>query len=114
MNENAMKRNRKIELSREAIALKKMREFKSLSVREVGDLLNISFTTVSHMENGRAVIHAGYLDNFLSVLEFSKEDFNCFVKGKFKDEGLRLKCFKLIENIEPSKLEKVIAILSVI
>jgi transcriptional regulator with XRE-family HTH domain len=59
------------------VALKKMREFKAHSVREVGDLLNISFTTVSHMENGRAVIHAGDLDNFLSVLEFRKEDFYC-------------------------------------
>ncbi len=114
MNENVLKRNRKVELCPEAIALKKMRESKSLSVRQVGDLLNVSFTTVSHMENGRAEIHKDYLANFFSALEFTKEDFNCYVKGKFKDDGLRLKCFKLIENLEPYKLEKVLAILSVI
>ncbi|MEA9358495.1 helix-turn-helix transcriptional regulator [Bacteriovorax sp. PP10] len=114
MNENLLKRNRKIELSKEAIALKKMREFRSKSVRDVGDLLKISFTTVSHMENGRAVIHEGYLEKFLAVLEFSLEDFNCFVQGKFKDEGLRLKCLRLVEEIEPSKLEKLYAIINVI
>lgn len=114
VNANLEKRNRKIELSPEAIALKKMRVFRNYSLRNVGDLLGVSFTTVRHMENGRAEIHGEYLKNFLEGLEFSAEDFNCFVKGKLKDEGLRLKCFKLIENIEPSKLEKVIAILSVI
>ena len=114
MNENSLKRNRKIELSKEAVALKKMREFKSKSVRDVGDLLKISFTTVSHMENGRAVIHDGYLDNFLTALEFTREDFNCFVRGKFVDSSLRLKCLRLVEEIEPSKLEKLYTILSVI
>lgn len=114
MNENALKRNRKIELSKEAIALKKMREFRNLSVRSVGDLLSVSFTTVSHMENGRAEIHGEYLNAFLVALEFTTEEWKCFVKGKFKDDNLREKCIELINLIEPSKLEKVHAILSVI
>lgn len=114
MNANSEKRNRKIELSKEAIALKRMREFRNLSVRKLGDLLGVSFTTVSHMENGRAEIHPAYLVSFLEVLEFSDEDFKSFMKGRLKDENLRLKCFKLIENLEPSKLEKVYAVLSVL
>lgn len=114
MSSNDEKRNRKIELSKEAIALKNMREFRSMSVRNVGDLLNVSFTTVSHMENGRAKIHREYLENFLKALEFSKEDLKIFVSGKLKDESLKLKCLRIIEKMEPSKLEKVFAVLSVL
>ena len=114
MSGNSEKRNRKIELSQEAIALKKMREFRNLSVRSVGDLLGVSFTTVSHMENGRAEIHGEYLNSFLRALEFNCEDWNCFVKGKFKEDGLRQKCLELVQTIEPSKLEKLYAIMNII
>lgn len=114
MNANSEKRNRKIELSKEAIALKRMREFRNLSVRKLGDLLGVSFTTVSHMENGRAEIHPTYLVSFLEVLKFSDEDFKSFTKEKRIDENLRLKCFKTIENVEHSKLEKIYAVLSVL
>jgi transcriptional regulator with XRE-family HTH domain len=114
MSSNDEKRNRKVKKSPEAIALKKMREFRAMSVRNVGDVLDVSFTTVSHMENGRAKIHKEYLEKFLRMLEYSREDFNCFVEGKFKDEALRLKCFRLIEKMEPSKLERIFALLSVL
>lgn len=113
MNANSEKRNRKIELSKEAIALKRMREFRNLSVRKLGEKLGVSFTTVSHMENGRAEIHSAYLSSFLEELNFSEDDLKNFMKGKLKDENIRLKCFKLLENLESSKLEKIYAILSV-
>lgn len=114
MNANSEKRNRKIELSKEAIALKRMREFRNLSVRKLGERLGVSFTTVSHMENGRAEIHSAYLNSFLKELNFTDQDFKSFLKVKLKDENIRLKCFKLIENIEPSKLEKIYSLLSVL
>lgn len=114
MKEKLVKRNRKIELSKEAIALKKMREFRSLSLRNVGDRLNVSFTTVSHMENGRAEIHGEYLNSFLRALEFNTEDWNCFVNGKLIDDSLRKKCIELLQIIEPSKLEKLYAIMNVL
>jgi len=113
VNANSEKRNRKIELSKEAIALKRMREFRNLSVRKLGEKLGVSFTTVSHMENGRAEIHSAYLSSFLEELNFSEDDLKNFMKGKLKDENIRLKCFKLLENLESSKLEKIYAILSV-
>lgn len=114
MSSNDEKRNRKIELSREAEVLKRMRELRSLSVRNVGDMLNVSFTTVSHMENGRATIHDEYLNNFLIALDFSRKDFREFMDGRVKDEALRLKCFRIVEKMEPSKLEKVYAVLNVL
>ena len=114
MSSNDEKRNRKIELSREAEVLKKMRELRSLSVRNVGDMLNVSFTTVSHMENGRATVHDEYLNNFLKALDFSVLDFKEFLNGRVEDEALRLKCFRILEKMEPSKLEKVYMVLSVL
>jgi hypothetical protein len=47
-------------------------------------------------------------------LDYSQEDFKSFVKGKFKDEHFRVKCFKLIEEMDFCKLEKVFTVLSVI
>lgn len=114
MSLNDEKRNRRIELSHEAIALKKMRDLRSMSVRDVGDLLNVSFTTVSHMENGRATIHDDYVKRFLKALDFSDQDFKNFMVGKLKEESLRLKCFRLVEKMEQSKLEKAYMVLSVL
>ena len=114
MSLNDKKRNRRIELSHEAIALKKMRELRSMSVRDVGDLLNVSFTTVSHMENGRATIHEDYVKRFLKALKFSKVDFQNAMAGKLKEESWRLKCFRLVEKMDQAKLEKAFAVLSVL
>ena len=111
MNENSNKRNRKIELSQEAIALKKMREFRSMSVRDVGDMLNVSFTTVSHMENGRAKIHETYLKNFLKALKFCEKDFKLFCVPNEKRENIKRKCYQLLEKMGPTELEKVHLIL---
>jgi transcriptional regulator with XRE-family HTH domain len=114
MEKNLEKRNRKVELSNEAIALKKMREYRSMSVRDVGDLLKISFTTVSHMENGRATIHEEYLKKFFKALKFSNTDFKNFTEESNNFDSVRTNCFKLIENMEPSKMEKTYAMLSLI
>ena len=93
MKKNSEKRNRKIELSDEAMALRKMRDYRSMSVRDVGDVLNVSFTTVSHMENGRATIHEEYLKKILKALKFSLKDFEKFCEGSVKFESLRTKFF---------------------
>ena len=114
MKRNSEKRNRKIELSDEAMALRKMRDYRSMSVRDVGDVLNVSFTTVSHMENGRATIHEEYLKKILKALKFSLKDFEKFCEGSVKFESLRTKCFLLIERMEPGKLEKVYTMLGLI
>ena len=60
------------------------------------------------------LIHSEYFENFLKALEFSKEDLKIFVSGKLKGDSLKLKCIELIETIDPSKLEKLYAIMSVI
>ena len=108
------KRNRRIEPSNEAKALKRLRELRSLSVRDVGDLLDVSFTTVSHMENGRAVIHEEYQKKFLKNLNFTNEDYEIFLKGKSTNEHLKLKCYQLIDGRELSKLEKACGMLSLL
>ncbi len=108
------KRNRRIEASNEAKALKRLRELRSLSVRDVGDLLDVSFTTVSHMENGRAVVHEEYLKKFLKALKFTNEDYEILLKGKPTNEHLKLKCYRLIDEMELSKLEKACGMLSLL
>ena len=66
------------------------------------------------MENGRATIHDEYLKSFLKALKYSRKDFEKFCEGNVKFESLRTKCFLLIESMEPGKLEKIHAMLSLI
>lgn len=54
--------------------------------------------TYMNMENGRAKIYKEYLEKLMMMLEFIKEDFKCFVEGKFKDSVIFIKTTIIILN----------------
>jgi len=66
------------------------------------------------MENGRAKIYREYLEKFMRAREYSTEDLKIFVSGKLKDESLKLKCLRIVEKMEPSKIERAYAVLNVL
>lgn len=66
------------------------------------------------MENGRAVVHEEYLKKFLKALKFTNEDYEILLKGKPTNEHLKLKCYRLIDQMELSKLEKACGMLSLL
>lgn len=51
------------------------------------------------MENGRAEIHPEYLKKILKALKFSNEDFEILLKGNPTNEHLKLKYYKLIDEM---------------
>ncbi len=104
------KRSGTVVRTREADALRKMREIKGLSVRKVADLLGVSHTLVNHLELGRANIQQDYLQKFLKDLKFSHEEWEMFVGGgnrKMQVEKAKMmeECIFKIRKLSPEKLK---------
>lgn len=104
------KRSGTIVRTREADALRKMREIKCLSVRKVADLLGVSHTLVNHLELGRANIQPDYLQKFLRDLNFSHEEWELFVGKRSKNTQLEKakmmeECISRIKKLSPEKLQ---------
>ena len=49
------KRSRIVNVTKEARALRRLRNLKELSMRQLADLLQVSPTTVNHAENGEVI-----------------------------------------------------------
>lgn len=103
------KRSGTVVRTREADALRKMREIKGLSVRKVADLLGVSHTLVNHLELGRANIQQDYLKKFLRDLKISHEEWELFVGGngrKLQAEKAKMieECVSRIKKLSPEKL----------
>lgn len=103
------KRSGTVVRTREADALRKMREIKGLSVRKVADLLGVSHTLVNHLELGRANIQQDYLQKFLRDLKFSKEEWESLLGGgnrKMQIEKVKImeECIAKIKKFSPEKL----------
>ena len=73
----------KKELSENAIVLKKMRDLKSLSRRQVGIICNLSHKTIEKLENGRGMLDDQRLLQFAEQLGFSFEDLVRIRNGNF-------------------------------
>ncbi|MBC96340.1 MAG: hypothetical protein CME63_01210 [Halobacteriovoraceae bacterium] len=100
------KRNKIVETSPESEALKALRQKDGLSLRKLADLMEISFTRVHQMESGRDVIPKEYIVKFLEALDLSWQDWIFQLEKRDKNYGLRDRCHELLDNLEPSKLEK--------
>ncbi len=105
------KRSRVKQMSKEAIALKRMRVARDLSLRKASKVLGVSATSINHCENGRAVINDSHIENFLKRLNYSREDWNLYLKGDSKSEDLRGKCILLLKGASPSNLEFILKML---
>jgi transcriptional regulator with XRE-family HTH domain len=92
-------------MSKDADTLKAMREFRQVSLRKMGDLMGVSFSTVAQMEKGRANISSEYKNKFLLVLGYSLQDWKQFSKGENKNEEVRQKCIEILSEIPSGKLE---------
>lgn len=99
------KRSRIKKMSKEAYALKRMRNLRELSMREAARMVGVSPTMINHTENGRAVIGQTYIEKFFKALNFSNDDWELFLKGDPKLEKLRDECLEKLKKIETTKLE---------
>lgn len=103
------KRTKIIIKTKEAEALRRLREMRGLSVRKAADLLGISHTMVNHLEIGRANISEEYIEKFLKALNLSHEDWKSLVAGALKKTApdrrkLIEECNFLLQRLSEDKL----------
>ncbi len=106
------KRNQKIKLTKEAKALKRMRVESNLSLRKLGDRMNLSFTRIHQMESGREDISQEYIDLFLEAIGKNRCVWKKYLGSPPPVLSLREKCQRVLENVEDDKLEIIYGILS--
>ena len=99
-------------MTKEASVLKFMRESRSLSMRRAGDLLGVSDSTISHLENGRADLQPEIVMRLLLNYGYSYEQFISMSSGKIElPQSLRRECLEIIKRLDEEKLKTVRTIL---
>jgi transcriptional regulator with XRE-family HTH domain len=106
-----VKRCKKIIETKESKALLAMRNYRGVSIRDLSRRLKKSHTAVHQYETGRAEINGEYINLFLKELNYSKEDWNLFLKENDEVEELRIKCLELVHGIEASRLDGIYRVL---
>ena len=99
-------------MTKEASVLKFMRESRNLSMRRAGDLLGVSDSTISHLENGRADLQPEIVTRLLQNYGYNYEQFISMSSGKIElPQSLRRECLEIIKRIDEEKLKTVRTIL---
>lgn len=99
-------------MTKEASVLKFMRESRNLSMRRAGDLLGVSDSTISHLENGRADLQPEIVSRLLLNYGYSYEQFISMSSGKIElPQSLRRECLEIVKRLDEEKLKTVRTIL---
>ncbi len=99
-------------MTKEASVLKFMRESRSLSMRRAGNLLGVSDSTISHLENGRADLRPEIVMKLLQFYGYSYEKFISMSNGKAElPQSIRRECMEIIKRLDEEKLKTVKTIL---
>lgn len=105
------KRNKKIIVTKEARALKKLRVESGLSLRKLADMMELSFTRVHQMESGREDISEEYLDSFLNMIGITKSTWDKeFGKSNLNNDILD-ECLSIIKKMDKRNLEVILSLL---
>lgn len=72
--------NKKI--TKESLALKKIRELKGLTRKEAAILVGVTHKTIEKMENGRTLMTTDKINQYLCAYEVSKSDLENCIDGK--------------------------------
>ena len=88
-----------------------MREFRGVSVRKLAGEMGISHASVHQFETGRADFTQVYLEKFLKALGYSIEEWEMFLSNDEDIEGLKAKCFEILNSASPSRIKEIYRIL---
>ena len=106
------KRNKIVKETKESKALKAFRLKSGLSLRKLAERMDLSFARVHQMEVGREDVIDDYIEKFLSVTDFCREDWDLEVGQAKKEIGtLRSKCHGLVDQLDEEKLDLLYGIL---
>lgn len=106
------KRSQQKRITKQAEVLRYLRRSRGISMRKVGDLIGISYSTVSHYEHGRIDLDDGVVRRFVESYGHTMAEFQEFIDGKpVPVIRLRDECIHLLDRIDEAKMRAVHAVL---
>ena len=107
-----MKRSQQKRITLRSKILRHMRMSKKISMREAGRRMNLSDSTISHIEQGRMEVSPARIKLMVETYGFTMSEFDEYMAGKpiavlsIKDE-----CFSLVDQLDETKLRAVHSLL---
>jgi transcriptional regulator with XRE-family HTH domain len=107
MNRSAIKR-----ITKEATIIRFMRMSRRISMRQAAELLNLSDSLISHIEQGRQDLPRRRAEAMVKAYGYTWADFESFLAANevpYADP--KDACIQMLDRIPPSKLPMVLTIL---
>jgi transcriptional regulator with XRE-family HTH domain len=105
MEPKKVKRVRQKNLTKEVFALRKMRELRGLSRKDVAPLVGVSFKQIEQVENGRVELTKKRISQYCIAYGFSQEQFLNICEGKIATVKSQI-CDKKVRIIEHNDLRR--------
>lgn len=93
------------QVTKESLALKKMRSARGYTQATTAELIGVSKTSVNHFEAGWNKIPNSYINRFVEALKYTQEDWNYFLKQDESAYRLRANCISLIDQLNIDQLK---------
>ena len=106
-----MQRSQQRRITKEAMVLRYMRQSRNLSLNQAGQLVGISGSAISHIEQGRMDVSRARIQTLLQAYRFTKEEYLEFFDGRPVPVSLRDECIGLLKQLHELKLQAVHTVL---
>ena len=106
-----MQRSQQKRITKEAMVLRYMRQSRNLSLNQAGQLVGISGSAISHIEQGRMDVSRARIQTLLQAYQFTAEEYLEFFDGSPVPMSLRDECIGILKQLDESKLQAVHAVL---
>lgn len=95
-----MHRTQKKHVTKEAALLKRLREFRKLSMPQVAQMIGKSVSWISHVENGRMDVTSDHIHMLLPVYGQTQKSFDAYLSGAaLVDSQARRECLDVLREL---------------
>jgi len=106
-----MQRSQQKRITKEAMVLRYMRQNRNLSLNQAGQLVGISGSAISHIEQGRMDVSRARIQTLLQAYRFTDEEFLEFFDGRPVPMSLRDECIGILKTLDEARLQAVHSVL---
>lgn len=100
------KKRRKVEITKEVRVLIYLRNAAGLSLKSAARNLPISFSAISHIENGNMSLPYERIEHMVKAYGYDMKEFFKLMKGKELPPCFKHQCQKLLWKVPPSRMEE--------
>jgi transcriptional regulator with XRE-family HTH domain len=100
------KKRRKVEITKEVRVLIYLRNAAGLSLKSAARNLPISFSAISHIENGNMSLPYERIEHMVKAYGYDMKEFFKLIKGKEQPPCFKHQCQKLLWKVPPSRMEE--------